>query len=1030
MKLKRIISALTAAITAFTAFGGVAVRADDELSPIPCTQSAAYLKNNGNPTLVLNTADKQTPENIVWNTNSGDWKGIGVLEFDLPALDASLLKSAELSYTIHNGSSRSGGRTYTVYGADITIDENTTVDVLSNIAVGTANALYNGAAVAQGETRTDTIPSEALKEYVKSKAKADEGAKLQLAFSNSSQVLDIAPTSASLKITLYGGGIALDKHELTLLTDSEGAELAVNIFEQGVDASTLVWASSNEKVAKLEGNKVVPVSAGTAKISVKTPDNSFSDECEVTVNQAVESIALDKSTLSLKAGCESGELVVKYAPDNAVNRDVEWTSSNENIAKVSQNGIITPVSAGTAKITAKIKDREIAAECEVTVAETAELESLALDKESISLPKLGATAVLHTAVTPENADSRVSWTSSNESVAKVYEGVVVSENVGEAVITATSANGKSAECKVTVTEDKQLITNDRFYTDTDGNTLYSQGGGIFKFGDTYYWYGVRYAESVTYAADPTGATRNVEHPAFEAYTCYTSKDLVNWEYKGDVANLASLGESWCGWAGRCGVVYNEKANKYVLVSQFNGTIIASADNPLGPFKKEKSYFWFDSEKLPIANNDTGDLTMFWDEDGSAYMICSSANGRDHLYVIPMRESDYCDIDKDRIKELGGSTGSYYDEDGSVKKKDKGGIEGDCMFKYRGRYYFTGSDLYGWHGSRCYVFQSDSILGAYSEKPDYITATGGTNLPYIMPGVKNSYAHNSQTGFYYTLKGTEQDLVIYCGDRWSSFCSNGLGYNQWVPLTMDGYTPHFNNLSQWRLLGDTGKWEIGDGNNYVENSYFDADRVDVTKLTGWECSDNIGGGANGNVKDKLRSGKYSARQSADKDYIATMKQQLSDLPDGTYTLRALARSSGGQNESKIYVKTADGEYSTSLKAPMSTWTDVVIKDIEIKDGKCEVGIYSDAKAGNYIRVDDIFLTRNYDGTVIEGKANTNVPELYETDGVELTARFGEDGRFESVTSRAVKAGDTVKKSENAKVKVFAWDALDRMKPIVQ
>lgn len=98
--------------------------------------------------------------------------------------------------------------------------------------------------------------------------------------------------------------------------------------------------------------------------------------------------------------------------------------------------------------------------------------------------------------------------------------------------------------------------------------------------------------------------------------------------------------------------------------------------------------------------------MFYDEDSKGYMICSSANGRGHLYIAPMDETkNFCDFDFDNIKELNGSTGSYFDEDGTIKQKDKGGIEGDCMFKYKDHYYFTGSDLYGWRGSRVYVFES-------------------------------------------------------------------------------------------------------------------------------------------------------------------------------------------------------------------------------------------------------------------------------------------------------------------------------------
>ena len=368
--------------------------------------------------------------------------------------------------------------------------------------------------------------------------------------------------------------------------------------------------------------------------------------------------------------------------------------------------------------------------------------------------------------------------------------------------------------------------------------------------------------------------------------------------------------------------------------------------------------------------------MFYDEDSKGYMICSSANGRGHLYIAPMDEAkDFCDFDFDNIKELNGSTGSYFDEDGSVQKKDKGGIEGDCMFKYKDHYYFTGSDLYGWRGSRVYVFESKDILGDYKLKPDYIdTSKSSSNLPYIMPGAKYSYAHNSQTGFYYTLHGSKQDTVIYCGDRWCDFGTHGIGYNQWVPLTMDGYTPHFNDLSQWKLNSETGEWTIGDGNNYIANNEFDADRVDVKSLTGWECSDSTDGSVNGNVKARRFYGNYAAKQSADTDYTARIKQTIKDLPNGIYTLRASVMSSGGQNECVLYANTNNKNYTASLKSKMSNWTDVVVKDIIIENGECEIGLYSDSPANCYVRIDDMYLTRNYDGTVIEGRLNKNVPTV--------------------------------------------------------
>lgn len=987
MILKKLISVMSVFAIIVSSFTTVVVSADEEMTPIACTQSASYLTDgDGNVTqTIVNYAGKEDISNINWNTKSNSWGGVGVLEFTVPAAEAKRIKSATLTVSVHNGSSRSGGRTYDIYPADITINADTTASEIKAISLD--KSMYQAEGVKQGETRTDQISTETIREYVKGKVKADVESKVQFAFSNSSQTLDIDPKTATLALTMYDGGVALDKNEIILSTSGEPQRLTYSIFGEGINDGDLVWISENEDIATVDDTGLVtPKKAGRTVVSIKTADSSFKADCAVTVLQAAQDITIDKASLSLLSGGKNGELTAKLLPETAVKRQIKWTSSDENVATVSSNGIVTPISVGETIITAAAADNEkLTASCNVTVAEMAEPQSISLDKENVSLPKLGATTVVNANIQPSNADDRITWTSSDEKIAKVYDGVIVAGEVGTAEITATTSNGKTAKCTVTVTEDKQLITNDRFYTDTDGNILYSQGGGIFKFpnDDKYYWYGVRYKEAVTYATDPL-LGKTVEHPAFEAYTCYTSDDLVNWKYEGDVATLETLGQSWCGWAGRCGVAYNEKANKYVLVSQFNGTIIASADNPKGPFKTEKGYFWGGTSLPVIANGDTGDLTMFYDEDSKGYMICSSANGRGHLYIAPMDETkNFCDFDFDNIKELNGSTGSYFDEDGTIKQKDKGGIEGDCMFKYKDHYYFTGSDLYGWRGSRVYVFESKDILGDYKLKPDYIdTSKSSSNLPYIMPGAKYSYAHNSQTGFYYTLHGSKQDTVIYCGDRWCDFGTHGIGYNQWVPLTMDGYTPHFNDLSQWKLNSETGEWTIGDGNNYIANNEFDADRVDVKSLTGWESSDSTDGSVNGNVKARRFYGNYAAKQSADTDYTARLKQTIKDLPNGIYTLRASVMSSGGQNECVLYANTNNKNYTASLKSKMSNWTDVVVKDIIIENGECEIGLYSDSPANCYVRIDDMYLTRNYDGTVIEGRLNTNVPDEHIEDSITL------------------------------------------------
>ena len=71
--------------------------------------------------------------------------------------------------------------------------------------------MYQAEGVKQGETRTDQISTETIREYVKGKVKADVESKVQFAFSNSSQTLDIDPKTATLALTMYDGGVALDK---------------------------------------------------------------------------------------------------------------------------------------------------------------------------------------------------------------------------------------------------------------------------------------------------------------------------------------------------------------------------------------------------------------------------------------------------------------------------------------------------------------------------------------------------------------------------------------------------------------------------------------------------------------------------------------------------------------------------------------------------------------------------------------------------------------------------------------------------
>lgn len=167
----------------------------------------------------------------------------------------------------------------------------------------------------------------------------------------------------------------------------------------------------------------------------------------------VDGVRLDRSELNMVVG-DSEKLTATVTPDNADNKNVNWTSSDSEVASVANDGTVTAAKEGTAVITVTTEDGGKTATCNVTVAaRVINVENVSLDKTEISI-EAGSSEKLTATVTPEDAtDKSVSWSSSAEDVAKVdAEGNVTAVKEGSAVITVTTTDGgKTASCNVTVT---------------------------------------------------------------------------------------------------------------------------------------------------------------------------------------------------------------------------------------------------------------------------------------------------------------------------------------------------------------------------------------------------------------------------------------------------------------------------------------------------------------------------------------------------------------------------------------------------
>ena len=199
--------------------------------------------------------------------------------------------------------------------------------------------------------------------------------------------------------------------------------------------------------------------------------NANEDEIEASVAAAtvnvtprpVTGISLDQTTLSLDQG-GTATLTATVEPADAGDKTVTWTSSNESVATVA-DGVVTAVGAGSATITAKAGEFE--ATCAVTVAgANVPVTGITLDRSAFQVFNSetyvmeGNSATLIATVTPDYAtDKTVTWTSSDEAIATVADGVVTALTPGSVTITA-AAGEVSATCVITVFDNPFTMTAD------------------------------------------------------------------------------------------------------------------------------------------------------------------------------------------------------------------------------------------------------------------------------------------------------------------------------------------------------------------------------------------------------------------------------------------------------------------------------------------------------------------------------------------------------------------------------------------
>ncbi|MEE0854607.1 Ig-like domain-containing protein [Eubacterium ventriosum] len=250
--------------------------------------------------------------------------------------------------------------------------------------------------------------------------------------------------------------VANDYKHMGLFVGGSG-KIRYSVLPGNATNTNVTFKSLNEKVATVDANGVVTgVSEGNADIVITTEEGGFEAKCTVRVDgidaRGIERVGDKTVTMGLN---QTRQLQVKITPSDTTNKNVQWTSSNNSVATVDSNGVVTSKNSGSTIITATTHNElktEFFIEVETSVT------NITLNSNEINLNP-GGTFKLDATVNPSNASNKnIKWISANESIATVDQsGNVAADVAGTTYISAVSADGKVvATCTVNVS--KPVVT--------------------------------------------------------------------------------------------------------------------------------------------------------------------------------------------------------------------------------------------------------------------------------------------------------------------------------------------------------------------------------------------------------------------------------------------------------------------------------------------------------------------------------------------------------------------------------------------
>ena len=295
----------------------------------------------------------------------------------------------------------------------------------------------------------------------------------------------------SFSSSVMPNAILLNQNEVGI-KKGKSYQLVSTVLPENANNKQVIWTSSDPKIVSVNETTgyITGLKEGSATITVKTLINDVSTDCVVNVtdkNVLVTSITIHQKQINIAVGYTQS-LSYTVLPKNATENSLIFTSSDSSVATVDGKGLVKGLKEGSAVITVSSSNSKVKDTAYVTVYKNGGTtvvdgepvktstypKSITLNPTELNL-NLASTSQIVATISPKDANSSISWSSSNSRVAIVdSNGLVKAVGVGEALIVAKTVNNLTANVKVTVgnynTRVKRIMITTNYLALTLGHT--------------------------------------------------------------------------------------------------------------------------------------------------------------------------------------------------------------------------------------------------------------------------------------------------------------------------------------------------------------------------------------------------------------------------------------------------------------------------------------------------------------------------------------------------------------------------------